>query len=421
MTQNTVIRAGLGRSYFGSNYGGVFYTLTSQYPEAAQQSINQTNQYLPVFALDGVTPVPPSAAPVFPSSGHLAPPPGTLLKGRPFDWKTEAVDSWNFTVEHQLGNDMMVSLAYVGNAGSHIWAGLNINDAVPGLGPLDPRRPYYQKFGISNPISWNCNCMSSNYHGMEFKVDKRFSRGYTFNSSFTWAKSLDHEFGGFAYHGQPVNPYDVKSAYGVNSEQSREFVWTLSHNWQLPYGKGSRWGSNAGGIKSVVLGGWQFNGVTTVESGLYFSPTIGDTSTINSDIGQRPDRISGVPLYAGTGVAHNRQVWFNAHAFTGPQFPGGGAQCCRFGNAANGSLVGPGLKSADWALWKEFAFHTPLNREETTVQFRWENFNVFNFTNLGTPNSTIDSGAAGQITSLAGSGAATAFMRRMQFALKLIW
>src|SRR5205823_4614414 len=186
-----------------------------------------------------------------------------------------------------------------------------------------------------NTISWNCNCESSNYHGAELKFDKRFSNGYSFNSSFTWAKSLDHEFGGFAYHGQPINPYDIKSSYGPNSEASREFVWTLAHNLQLPFGKGRRWASNSKGIKQVLLGGWQFNGVTILETGLYFSPTIGDASTINSDFGQRPDRIAGVPLYSGPGVTHDRNVWFNAHAFEAPQFPGQTVQCCRWGNAAN--------------------------------------------------------------------------------------
>ncbi len=421
LTQKTVIRAGLGRSYFGSNYGGVFYTLTSQYPEASQQTLNTNNQYLPVFVLDGVTPVPQPPPPQYPSSGHLAPPSGTLLKGRPFDWKTESVDSWNLTVERQLGKDMSLSVAYVGNEGSHIWSGYNINAAYPGLGPLDPRRPYFQKFGISDTISWNCNCMSSNYHGGELKFDRRFSNGYSFNSSFSWAKSLDHEYGGFAYHGQPLNPYDLKSSYGPNSEAGREFVWTLAHNVQLPFGKGKRWGSNSSGIKEVVLGGWQFNGVTMLESGLFFSPTIGNTSTINSDIGQRPDRIPGVPLYSGTGVPHDRNVWFNAHAFEGPQFPGQTVQCCRWGNAANGSLVGPPLQTADWAFWKEFRFHSPLNREQTELQFRWENYNIFNWTNLGLPNSTVDSGSAGRITALAGNGPYGAFMRRMQFALKLNW
>lgn len=403
VTEKTVIRAGLGRSYFGSNYGGVFYTLTSQYPEAAQETINSNLQYGPVFVLDGVTPVPTPPAPEFPSTGQLAPPSGQLMKGRPFNWKTEYVTSWNFTVERQFGKDMMGSVAYVGNEGTHIWSAPDLNAAVPGPGPLDPRRPLYNSLGINDEVSWNCNCVSSNYHGLESKFEKRFSKSYSLDSSFTWAKSLDEEFGGFAYHGQPVNPYDMKSSYGPNSEASREFVWTLSHNIRLPYGKGQHYGANARGIKEAVLGNWQFTGTVIKESGLYFSPGIGDTSTINSDIGQRPDRIPGIPLYSGTDnaggtVTHDRSVWFNSGAFERPVFNGGvGPQCCRFGDAANGSLVGPPLQSADWSLSKEFKFRTPIN-EETTLQFRWENYNIFNWTNLGLPNSTIDSGTAGAIT-----------------------
>ena len=87
-------------------------------------------------------------------------------------------------------------------------------------------------------------------------------------------------------------------------------------------------------------------------------------------------------------------------------------------------MRGPGLASADWAIWKEFTFKTPLNREDTTLQFRWENFNFFNRTNLGQPNNDVDSDEAGRITGLAGVGSGFGVigpMRRMQFGLRLAW
>jgi len=92
-----------------------------------------------------------------------------------------------------------------------------------------------------------------------------------------------------------------------------------------------------------------------------------------------------------------------------------GPACCVWGNAARGIMRGPGLMSADWALWKEFGFTSSLNREATTLEFRWESFNFFNQTNLGLPDLYTDSSTAGLITS------AQTPMRRMQFGLRLLW
>ncbi len=416
LTQETVIRSGFGRSYFGSNYDGVFYHLTSSYPIIAQQTVNQVSQFQGIFVLDGKTPVPAAAPPLFPPSGHLKPPPDTLLKPRPFDWQTEHVDSWNLTVERQLAQDFRLSIAYVGNKGTDLAWGYNLNAAPAGPGDLLSRRPIYRKFGENNPFSYLCNCQSSNYNALQIVAEKRFSNGYSLNSSYTWAKALDHQLGGFGWGDQDVNPYDAKSSYGI-STYNRASVWVTSHSWQLPYGKGLRWGSNATGSKKAFLGGWSFNGITTIQSGFPISPVSSNQSNLNGDFAQRPDRVPGIDPTNVPG-GQTRDHWYNPTAFDAT-FP-----CCRWGNAARGIMRGPGLASADWAFWKEFTFRTPLNRELTTLQFRWENYNFFNRTNLGQPDNTVDSSTAGRITQLAGAGSGFGIigpMRRMQFGLRLVW
>src|SRR5581483_1199019 len=259
---------------------------------------------------------------------------------------------------------------------------------------------------------------NSNYNAMQFIVDKRFSSGYSITSAFTWSKALDTEIAGFAWGDQGTNPYNREGSYGIGTNQDRAAVWTLTHNWQLPYGPGLRWGSSATGLKKVLLGGWQFNGVTIVEDGFALSPILGNGSTLNADWGQRPDRIPGAPLYPANPTTAQ---WFNPSAFEPPQFPGQSVQCCRWGNAARGSIRGPGMIGTDWALWKEFRFSTPLNREGTVLQFRWENFNALNHAPLGEPNMTVDSSTAGEITSLQGTflKANSTTMRRMEFTLRL--
>ena len=334
---------------------------------------------------------------------------------------TEHVDQWNLTVEHQLSSSMKVSLGYVGTKGTDLAWDPNINTA--NVDPTDTipilnRRPFYNLYGLTQGIGTRNNGANSSYNAMQFIVDKRFSQGYSLTSSFTWSKALDTEVAGFAWGDQGANPYDREGSYGVGTNQDRAAVWTLSHNWQLPYGPGLKWGSGATGIKRAVLGGWQFNGVTTVEDGFALSPTLANGATLNADWGQRPDRIAGVSLYP---AQKTTSEWFNPAAFEAPQFPGQAVQCCRWGNAARGSFRGPGLFGTDWALWKEVVFHSPLNKEDTRLQIRWENFNALNHAPLGEPDTNVDDATAGRITSLQGTflKANSTSMRRMEFTLRL--
>lgn len=397
LTSKTVIRAGFGRSFFISNYGGGFYFLSSTYPIATQQTISQANIRSAVFPIENG---PPQAAlPQFPSSGVLKAPPGQLLNARPPDNKSEYVDSWNFTVEHQLARDLRISLAYVGNVGRQLFRGLNVNAAQPGEGPLLQRRPYYQRYGLNTTIQNGCNCENSSFHDLEFVVEKRFSQGYSLNSAFTWSKAIDAR-------GAP-NPAFRQSGRGL-SEFDRAASWVLTHAWEVPYGPGMRWGSTVGGVRKIAFAGWKFTGITTLQSGFPFTPTLSNNATLNADFGQRPD-------ITGSYSVDNpdRARWYNPAAFSTPQ-------CCRLGNAGTNIIRGPLLASADWAFGKDFIF-----TETKRLEFRWENFNFFNHANLALPVATVDSLTAGRILGLAGSqsfgGAGTVPMRRMQFGLRLNW
>ena len=417
LTNDTVIRSGFGRSYFATNYSSTFQALSIVFPISGTQNVAQPNIYTPVFPLDQGS-VPAAAPFTAPSSGRLKVPDGASIYYNPPYTPTEHVDQWNLTVEHVFKRDFRVSLGYVGDKGTDLAWDPNINSANVGTGPIVNRRPFYQLYGLTQGIGVRNNGGNSNYNAMQFIVDKRFSSGYSITSSFTWSKALDTEIAGFAWGDQAANPYDREGSYGVGTNQDRAVVWTVTHNWQLPYGPGLRWGSSSRGIKRAVLGGWQFNGVTTVEDGFALSPALGNGSTLNADWGQRPDRLPGVSLYP---TNQTTGEWFNPAAFQAPQFPGQSSQCCRWGNAARGSLRGPGLVGTDWALWKEFHLSTPLNREATVLQFRWENFNALNHAPLGEPDTTVDDSTVGRITTLQGTflKANSTTMRRMEFTLRL--
>jgi len=403
LTQNTVIRAGLGRSFFSSGYDATFYHLTSGFPIVTQQQVSQTNVYQAVFPIN-VTP-PAASVPALPSSGLLKAPDGVTLKTREADWKTETMDAWNVTIQQALGHGATVSVGYVGNKGTHLSWGPNINAANIGSGSLLSRRPYYQAYGLSQGISLECNCSDSNYNAMNIVFSKQLSGVYTMNSNFTWSKSM-----GYGAFWSPTT-YNRKIDYGpgggtINSASiDRKFVWVTTHTFNIPYGPGRPFGSGVTGVKKYVLAGWIFSGVTSVESGLAYSPSVSSNASLNADFTQRPDLVQGASPSSVPG-GRSAATWYDPAAFSIPV-------CCRFGYASVGSLRGPGLINADWALSKDFTFSSVLNHELTRVQIRAEAFNVWNNTNLGLPNANVDQASAGQITSLQST------MRRMEFGVHI--
>lgn len=404
LTDKTVIRSGFGRSYFASNYGGLFYAMTNLFPITAQQEERAPNNYVPVFPIEQGPPTSPTLQ--LPDSGRLKAPEGVLLRYRPDDNATEYIDSWNFFLENQFAQDWKVSLGYVGSAGRKLWWNHDMNAAPASTNPDQAsRRPLVQTIGYQSRVSNGCNCANSSYNALQFVVEKRHSKGYSLTSSFTWAKALDGQLGGFGWGDQGLNPHDRKGGYGI-SPYNRAVVWVLSHSWELPFGKGRRFASNVGGALDAIIGGWQFHGVTTLESGFAFSPT-GTTTTHNGGFGNKPDRIGDGRLSNPT-----RQKWFDFDAFTSGPYG-------VWGNAGRGILRGPPLLGTDWSFWKEFQI-----KEDFRVQLRWENFNFVNFTNLGPPVSNVIAPNAGTINGLAGSTSVnpvTVPMRRMQFGLKLVF
>ncbi len=409
LTSKTVLRAGYGRSFFESGYDATFYHLTSFYPIVAQQSIQQPGTYQNIFPINEGPP--PGTPPVLPPNGMLPAPNGTTLKARPFDWKTEVMDSYNLTVERQLSPSTVLDAAYVGAKGTHLSWEYNMNSAGPGPGSLDSKRPFYANYGLESPIEMLCNCSDSNFNSLQIQIRRAYSKNLSFTSSLVWQKNL-------SYSGD--NPYDRRLDYGPGAGSSaysgnwslgtmdRALTWNFTYVFFLPYGPGQHWGSDASGIKKAALAGWQLSGVTSVSSGLGFTPFWSDGAELNADFGQRANVVPGCNWRNVPG-GQNRNQWYNESCFVDP-----GAV---YGDAAVGSMRGPGVANTDLALWKQFTFSSPLNRESTAVQIRAQAYNVFNITNLSNPGWYVDQPSNVQITSLA----PTYTMRRFELGVHVAW
>ena len=392
LNAKTVIRTGWGRSYFEEIFGANFNNIAYNYPTVISQSLPQANPYTPLFPLTAGPPAP--ATPQIPSNGLLPLPPNVSASYIPHNLKYPNVDSWNFSIERLIANDLTATVSYVGNVGRHEQWGIPLNNAIPGPGPFDPRRPLFNVFGINNSVTDASNAGSNNYNGLQTKLTKRFSHGVSLLASFTWSKSLGDAGGLPPALGEALT-------YGPEA-WDRKYVFSLGHVWVLPIGPGRAFLSNIHGAAKQILAGWEFAGITQVQSGWPFSPTLNNSASLNADFSTPPDVVPGVNPYSVPG-GQNRNLWFNTAAYTipGPYL---------YGNASQDSLRGPNLFTADWSLSKRFAI-----TETKALQFRAEAFNAFNRTNLANPNGAVDAGpgSAGVITGIATP------MRALQLGLRL--
>jgi hypothetical protein len=394
LTPKTVGRIGYGKSYNPAGLGSIFgQGFDYDPPITLPQSVTQNGPYNPVFdLLNGPPGVP---APVIPDSGRY-PLPNNLsvyyIVNPPDSYRIPQVDFWNATVQRQLRSDLTLEAAYVGNVGRHLYENPNINQAVPGPGSYDSRRPFYNLYGLEQGLYAVCNCGTSNYNALQVKLQKRFSHGLDFLLTYTYSRALSAvEAGGGGWD----NNYDIAASYGpMNSDHTHAV--TLTHHWDLPFGKNQRWTLGGSRALDLIAGGWRFSGVTTILSGAPFSATVSNAPLLNTDFnGVRAD-IIGNPSVSNP----NSNLWFNPAAYTAPQ------QAYRDGTSSRNSLRGPGMFAANWALAKAFAI-----TEKKELEVRWETFNTFNHPNLANPASTIDESGAGQITATAVP------MRQMQLGL----
>ncbi len=233
---------------------------------------------------------------------------------------------------------------------------------------------------------------NSSYNGLQASASKRFHHGLTILANYTWSKSIDE---GSNDGSAPSNPFNIRNDRAVSDfDVAHRFI--ASFVWQLP-GAGIH---NA--FARGVAGGWELNGIVTLQSGLPFSVTSG---VDNSQSGVNADRANlvGDPYLNGSRPeAQVLHEYFNTAAFT--LNPVG-----TFGNAGRNILFGPGMENIDFGLLKNFAV-----RERYKVQFRAEAFNLFNHPNFNNPAASFSSSNFGIITS---AGAP----RVIQLALKAMF
>ena len=308
--------------------------------------------------------------------------------------KIPYVMEYNAGVEQQLSNSLVLSVDYVGSVGRHNFIQPVANTAVvPGAGAISLRQPY-PAYGGS--FSYDENVGNSSYNALQAKLQKSLSFGLNFLASYTWSKSLDIQSEGQS--GSIETIYDLGRDWGP-SDFNRTQLFVLSGTYQLPFGKGKTFLSNANGFVKAIAGNWNVGGVLTFNTGQPFSISAGgDIANVGG--GSQRAEVVGSPY---SGYQQSRLEWFNTAAFALPA-------TYTFGNEGRNNLTGPPTNNVDFITFKDF----PI-KERLTLQLRGEFFNVFNHTNFGVPDNNVQDAAFGQITTTSTAP------REIQFALKLLF
>lgn len=339
----------------------------------------------------------------FPSQFPFPTPPSGFAFQR--DLRTAYIQHWNFGVQRQLGGSRVVELAYVGSKGTKLLAARDINEP----------RPTPQRFpGGSAPrpvqsfadIIYQESSANSNYHSLQTSLQQRLDFGLSALVSYTWAKSIDNASGFFPSAGDPnfpQNSYDTRAERGRSNFDVRH-RFSASYSYDLPFGKGKAWLSDAGWATPIVTG-WQTYGAISLQTGRPFTVAIlADIENSNTGRSNLGFGYNDRPNIVGAARLSNPSVerWFNTAAFTFPAFGS-------FGNAGRNILDGPGFQNINFSIVKNTAI-----REAMNLQFRAEFFNLFNHPNFNLPDNFLGSPTFGRITSAESP-------RRVQFGVKLIF
>ncbi|HUA58646.1 MAG TPA: TonB-dependent receptor [Verrucomicrobiae bacterium] len=314
------------------------------------------------------------------------------------------IQSWHFTIQQEITQDLLLDVAYVGNHS----VGLNVlsdaNQALPNpLGQnltLQARRPIQGFTDIE--IAYDGGFGS--YEGLQVKLEKRNSHGLYFLNSFTWSKAIDNAPGHLEnYDGDNsrINYYNRQIERGL-SGYNQPLNDTLSVLYDLPVGHGRRFNVASKSLDYVV-GGWSLNMINSMSSGLPIDVGYSTSSQqqISDLVSARPDLAPGQPLYLSTG---NPIYYLNPAAYSVPLYTQ------PFGNTPRNSVKTPAVYETDLGLHKNF----PIT-ESRYLQFRAEAFNLLNKTNFATVSGTNSNSSSFGIFN------ATFPARQLQMALRMVF
>jgi Carboxypeptidase regulatory-like domain len=408
----TVIRAGFG--IFTVTALGQLQNNNESNPQAVVNTWANNNGGVPAFTFPHVTP--PGAGLQFGG--------GELEQATNPRYRDAQTAQWNFTVERQLTSNTSLRASYVGMNSYRLPVTVNLNQPAPSTMPYDPTKVQFPNWGV---IFSTENLGGQNYQAMELEASHRMARGLSYQANYTWAHNISDAQGDAptAFQGETrygladLNRFDISANRG-NVVGTRRHRLLVTGTYELPFGKGRQW-MNSSQVMDGVLGGWNINTITLLETGPFLTPTDSvtndQTNTDPSGDGSivRPDRV-GNPYQTGTITANPTCAvppGSGIRVFNPCAFMSTPAGTGRIGNAGVGTLEAPGTIAVSAGLAKVLAI-----RESWRLRFESTFTNVLNHTNYAPPPTNI--GSAGNFGVLSGAQTAEgAGNRTGQVALRL--
>ncbi|MEN6535605.1 MAG: carboxypeptidase regulatory-like domain-containing protein [Bryobacteraceae bacterium] len=320
----------------------------------------------------------------------------------------EKVLSYTASIQQELPLGTVLTVAYVGSQGRNLflrsWTNLMTGvaqNALTGVGSAVLQ--YGSRFA---QLDYKTSGGTDHYDSLQVTANRRYSRGLTIGSQWTWGHSLGNTGGSNEAQTQ-ADPFNFERDRGNNAFDVRHSL-NASAMYELPIGKGRKYLSRGNGLLDAIIGGWEVGGVVNARTGLPIDITVtrpdivyqvrstgkivtspsvtsdGEvltTALVNNPYGgsfrsnRRPDVVAGVNPFLSSST--DKRVFLNPAAFATPA-PG------TFGNLGRWALHGPGLSQFDLTLHKKFNMG-----ERVSLEFRGEIYNILNHTNFGNPVSKL--------------------------------
>lgn len=334
-------------------------------------------------------------------------------------------DQWNLTIQRQFWKDTTFQIGYVGQRGTHLMVPFDYAQPVslpnsacatpPCTGPSPFLAGNPTLAGIaSNQASGTQSNGTMSYHALQTVLQKQMSNGLQFQVAYTYSKCMTNNSGYYGSWGAQAataspywqNTYDSKDEWAPCYYDATHVVSAYAV-YELPVGKGKRFGKDLNRFADAAVGGWSVNGIMSTYTGFPLALYGSSDPTGTASRGSRPDCLSQASTQGRVpATGNNGYQWFvNNGNFANPATG-------NFGNCAPslGWLRGPGYTNFDLNLSKNFAM-----TERFKLQFRADFLNAFNHVNLNTPDTSVgDAGKMGLINT-------SQSPRNIQFALKLYY
>jgi outer membrane receptor protein involved in Fe transport len=385
VNEKTVVRAGYGRSFDTGVFGSIFgHTVTQNLPVLGNQELNPATSTANVFTLDAGPPAPATLN--VPSNG-LLPNPGSQVtssaRNNPLTFPT--IDAWNLAVQRALTPSLTLTVAYVGNKGTHTLGdgdsnGTNPNEAainLPGSFSFNGQALHYdpsvptagtgvaanggtdvqnllQRYyggslpacrdanyttpveqdvtpgmcGWSSSIAYRGDDQNTEFDALQITLAEQFTKGLAVTANYQWDGAFDEQSGYYTW--------DHKITHGRDSA-TRDQQLTAYGSYDLPFGRGKQYAPGINRVADLIIGGYQLSGVMSWAGGLPFTLNYGESgSNVPSSVPSYPSAASGrhmklnLTKFTGSGTG--------TRTFYTQQIPCAHAGCSA---GASGNLTNP--------------------------------------------------------------------------------